>query len=126
AAFYNAVFQSMDEDDLAWAKKVTDEYRSIRRFYSCDFYNHGSAVLDPTSWAVFQYHDPDTDEGILLAFRRSESPFATAEITLGGIPEGKEIEFFDMDSGESFVSARDIAITIPTKRTSRLLKYKVK
>ncbi|MBQ2748980.1 MAG: alpha-galactosidase [Clostridia bacterium] len=126
AAFYNAVFQTMEEEDFAWAKKVTDDYRAIRRYFSCDFYNHGTSVLDESAWAIFQYHDADAGEGIVMAFRRSESPFATAEITLGGIPEGKEIEFFDMDSGESFVSARDIAITIPTKRTSRLLKYKVK
>lgn len=126
AAFYNAVFQTMEEEDFAWAKKVTDDYRAIRRYFSCDFYNHGTSVLDESAWAIFQYHDADAGEGIVMAFRRAKSPFATAEITLGGIPEGKEIEFFDMDSGESFVSARDIAITIPTKRTSRLLKYKVK
>ena len=126
AAFYNAVFQTMEEGDFAWAKKVTDDYIAIRRYFSCDFYNHGTSVLDESAWAIFQYHDADAGEGIVMAFRRAKSPFATADITLGGIPEGVAIECFDMDSGESFASTRDLAVTIQTKRTSCLLKYKVK
>ena len=86
-AFYNAVFQSMEENDFLWVKKITDEYRRIRKYISMDFYNHGSSQLDETSWTIWQYHDNDTQSGIVMAFRRSESPFDRVTITLKGLAD---------------------------------------
>ena len=79
-AFYNAIFQSMDEKDFAWAKRITDEYRSIRRYFSMDFYNHGSDCFDETSWTIWQYHDEESQSGIVMAFRRQKSPFEQVNV----------------------------------------------
>jgi len=123
-AFYNAIFQSMDDADFIWAKKITDEYRKIRKYFSCDFYNHGSAVFDDTSWAIWQYHDADSGSGIVMAFRRSESPFDTVKIKLKGLSEGKDCTFTDLDTKTSFIVAGDLEIALPQKRSCTIFEYK--
>ncbi len=124
-AFYNAVFQSMTEDDFTWAKERCDEYRKIRKYFSCDFYNHASRVLDSTSWAVWQYHDPETKNGIIMAFRRGESPFDTANIELSG-NIAFETEYYNFDTKEIFTSDNRIKIALPQKRSSVIFEYKPK
>ena len=121
-AFYNAVFQEMNEEDFAWAKQIVDEYRSIRKYFSCDFYNHGSEKFDDTSWAIWQYHDTESDSGIVMAFRRGESPFDNVSLTLKGLSD-KDYTFESFDSGEAFSGTRDIKITLQEKRTSTIIKY---
>ena len=34
--------QTMDEEDFLWAKKITDEYRAVRKYMAKEFYNHAS------------------------------------------------------------------------------------
>ena len=79
----------MSEDDFKWAKQITDEYRSIRRYFSEDFYNHGSKLFDDTSWAIWQYHDDKDQSGIVMAFRRENSPFENVKIALKGLNGGE-------------------------------------
>lgn len=124
-AYYNSIFQEMNEEDWAWAKKTAEEYLSIRKYFSQDFYNHGSAQFDMTSWAIWQYHNPETGKGIVMAFRRPESPFASAEITLGGICPEKQIAFRDLDSGETFTGNSSIILSLPEKRSSLILEYHI-
>lgn len=123
-AFYNAIFQSMDEVDFKWAKEITDEYRHIRKYMSKDFYNHGASSFDDTTWAIWQYHDADTGSGIVMAFRRSNSPFETVKIKLKGIMEGKNYIFTNLDSKTSFVTTDNLEIVLPQKRSCTIFEYK--
>ena len=123
-AFWNAVFLHMDEEDFAWAKKYTDEYRSIRRYLSLDFYNHGSACFDDTSWAIWQYHDPDTKSGIVMAFRRSNSPFDRVTVALKGIKENGRCHYTDLDTGSEYAGGGVTEIVLPEKRSSTILMYR--
>jgi hypothetical protein len=124
-AFYNTIFQSMSEEDFRWAKAVTDEYRKIRKYFSEDFYNHGSQVLDDTSWAIWQYDDPATQSGIVMAFRRSNSPFAQVDIALKGQYAGKTLTYTDLNAKVSFESDNVLQICLPEKRSSVILTYKL-
>jgi alpha-galactosidase len=124
-AFYNREFQSMDEADFAWAKKTVDEYKRIRRYFSKDFYNHASAVFDPTAWVVWQYHDAEANRGILMAFRRERSPFSSVEITLKGIDENSRLEFLNLDTSATCNGSRDLTLSLPEKRTSVVVEYSV-
>lgn len=122
--FYNAIFQSMDEEGFIWAKKVTDEYRQIRKYMSMDFYNHGSSSFDDTSWAIWQYHDADTDSGIVMVFRRCNSPFDTVKISLKGTSSKKNYTFRNLDSKAAFDSSNDLEIFLPGKRSCTIFEYK--
>lgn len=124
-ACYNTIFQSMDEEDFAWLKKMTDEYLSIRRYFSCDFYNHASSVFDDTAWCVWQYHDPDTDSGIVMAFRRSNSPFDRMTLSLSGVSEGK-YSAKNLDSGEELEIEKTLEIVLAKMRSSVIFEYKSK
>ena len=121
-ACYNAIFQAMDENDFAWMKKVSDEYRRIRNFIHKDFYSHGSMVYDDTSWAIWQYNDPETQSGAVMAFRRSASPFDNVTVNLKGLSDG-EYAFENLDTGEEYVGGRELKITLPQKRTSTIICY---
>jgi len=125
-AFYNTVFQSMDENDLKWAKSITEEYLRIRKYFSADFYDHGSSAFDPFSWAIWQYHDPETQSGIVMAFRRSESPFETVSIDLKGLIDGEIYSYYNFDSGLSFESGSSLTVALPEKRSSAIIEYRSK
>jgi len=126
AAFYSAIFQSMSKEDFKWAKEITDEYRKIRKYFSLDFYNLGSACFDDTTWAIWQYNDPETQSGIIMAFRRENSPFAGAEITLKGLLENKTYIFENLDSGEKNEGDNSLTINLPQKRSCTIIEYKLK
>lgn len=124
-AFYNAVFQSMEEADFVWAKGIIDEYKSIRHYMSKSFYNHASSVFDDTAWCVWQYHDPDTDSGIVMAFRRSNSPFDRMTLSLSGVSEGK-YSAKNLDSGEELEIEKTLEIVLAEMRSSVIFEYKSK
>ena len=122
-AFYNAIFQSMSESDFAWAKKITDEYRRIRKYFSLDFYNHASLHFDSSAWVIWQYHDSENDSGIVMAFRRSDSPFDAVNIELKGIdPKGIYI-YENLDNGTLVESNNVLAITLREKRSCTIIEY---
>ena len=113
----------MHEEDFLWAKKITEEYRSIRKYFDKDFYNHGSSVFDPTSWAIFQYHDAETESGIVMAFRREASPFKSVSVALEGLTEGKSYRFENMNDGTCFTLENALDICLTEKRSSVIFEY---
>ena len=115
----------MSEDDFITLKSVCDEYRRIRQYFSKDFYNHGAEVYDTSSWTIWQYNDEDTKSGIVMAFRRSESPFDNVTIELKGLKKNVEYTYTDIDSDKSFKGSDKLKITLPEKRTSVIYEYKI-
>lgn len=127
-AYYSTIFQKKEEIDWDAAVRTASEYARIRPFLSKDFYNLGSATSDPTAWAVWQYSDPDTGEGALVAFRRSESPASEIQISLKGVPKGSKVLLTNLSDGSRprKVSSDKIVISLPEKRSSVVLKYSLK
>jgi alpha-galactosidase len=125
-AFYNTIFQSMNEEDFKWAKQITDEYRKIRKYFSMDFYNHGSNKFDSTAWTIWQYHDNEAQSGIVMAFRRKNSPFDNVEIQLKSTVENQEYLFNDLNTGNTFIGSNAIKIHLPQKQSSVIMEYKLK
>ena len=122
-AYYNTIFQSMDEEDFVWARERINEYREIRPFFTKNFYNHGTQIYDNTAWTIWQYHDDETKGGIVMAFRRCESPFSQAEITLIGTGADGKYVYTNMDENTTFVGTADLSITLKEKRSSVIIKY---
>ncbi len=115
-----------DEKKLDWAavKKSNKEYRAIRKYFPCDFYNHGATDFDPAAWAIWQYHDPETKSGIVMAFRRAESPCDRARITLKGIPAGAKIKTENLDTGVTGELTGELEIILPARRSSTIIRYR--
>ena len=125
-AYWNAIFQDENKVDWAAAKKCCDEYRRIRKYFPCDFYNHGSAVLDPAAWAIWQYNDPEKNEGVVLAFRRAESPSSRACVALKGLPKGAPVEVENLDTGVKKTINGELEIDLPERRSSTVIVYRVR
>ena len=122
-AYWNTVFQKEGNVDWAAAKKCCDEYRRIRRYFPCDFHNLGSAGLDDTAWAIWQYHDPGASEGVLLAFRRAASPSDTIKVALKGIPAGAKVEIENLDTGKKSVVSGELEIRLLERHSSTVVLY---
>ena len=58
-------------------KKGITECKRIQKCLLGNFYPHSGANLNPRDWCVIQYHRPAEKDGIVLAFRRHESPFSS-------------------------------------------------
>ncbi len=125
-SYWNAIFQEEDKVDWAAAKKCCDEYRRIRKYFPCDFYNHGSAGMDPTAWAIWQYHDPEKGEGVVLAFRRERSPSAQATLALKGVPAGATVSVENLDTGaKETLRADALPLCLPQPRSSLVVTYRL-
>ena len=125
-AYWNAIFQKEEKVDWTAAKKCCDEYRRIRKYFPCDFYNHGSATIDPTAWAIWQYNDPEKGEGVVLAFRRAESPSSRVSIPLKGLLKGATVEVENLDTGAKSTVVGEVEINLPVRRSSTVLLYRMK
>ncbi len=58
-------------------ERAIAEGKRIRKYYFGDFYPLSVVNTSPREWCVMQYHRPDDHDGMIAAFRRHESPYAS-------------------------------------------------
>lgn len=56
-------------------RQAIAEGKRLRKYYAGDFYPLSRINFDPQDWCVFQYNRPEQQDGMVLAFRRPESPY---------------------------------------------------
>ena len=117
--------RNMESEDFLRVKKLADEYLRIRDYFNMDFYNHGSCDFDDTSWAIWQYHNPETQKGIVMAFRRENSPFETVKVNLKGILKGKIYTVENLDENSVTKITDTLEIVLKDKRSSVVFEYGV-
>ena len=106
---------------------MSKEYLKVRPYLYKDIYPLTTPGAKSDVWSAVQYHDAESDSGVLQVFRREKSPYRTADFTLGGLTEGKEYVFEDADTGEKFtLTGRELSIVIENKRQAKLWFYKTK
>lgn len=64
------------------------EGKRIRKYFFGDQYALTDITTDPKDWCVLQYHREAEGDGMVLAFRRHESPFTGYQCALHGIDAG--------------------------------------
>ncbi|HOV75975.1 MAG TPA: alpha-galactosidase [Candidatus Hydrogenedentes bacterium] len=113
-----------------WLRKMLGDLQTVRKYFLGDFYPLLSFSLAQDTWSAWQFHRSDLEEGMVLALRRSESPFSVMMPTLHGLDESAEYEFRDLDTGETVRHAgKDLAengieLRVAQKPGSRLLVYR--
>lgn len=121
--------QDNDPQLWEWHRKMMIEFLRVRPYWYGDFYPLMSCSLKPDTWMAYQLHRSDMEEGVVAAYRRSESPLTTAEFNLNGLTCQATYEFEDVDSGEKWQlvtsnqGSTNLNVTISTPRTARLLFY---
>jgi alpha-galactosidase len=114
----------------AWHRKMTADLRRAIPCYLGDLYPLTDITLKPEDWLVYQMHRADLGEGMVVAFRRENSPFISAEFALQGLDADTVYRVEDADSGESRtctgqeLATRGVPFSMPQLRDSRLLFYR--
>ena len=87
---------------LEEVRSLMGEALAMRKYFYGDFYPLLAFSLAADAWAAWQYDRPDLGEGMLVAFRRSASPFASGRLALQGLdPEGS-YEICSHDDGATW------------------------
>jgi len=112
-------------------KAAIEEGKRIRKYYFGNLYLLTDEItLDPTTWHVVQYHRPDEQDGMVLAFRRHESPDRGFAYDLREIdPEGTyEItqawDYTPFERGMEGTQLSKLWIEIPDCPGSALIEYR--
>ena len=115
--------------DVERGRKLLARYRELRHLLVGAWYPLLPQSRRLTEWAAVQYHRPDLDEGVVLVFRRAESPDRTAEVSLRGI-DGDATYELSYDVARTKIRAkgsdlmRAFQITIPEKHKSEVIVYR--
>ena len=113
----------------AWDRQMLADFYRARPFFSGDFYPLTAITPEPTAWLAYQLHRPDLDAGLVVAFRRAQSPHPAAVFRLKGLAPGGRYRFEDGDSGKqrSFASGKltktGLLVSLPEPRSCCLLFY---
>ncbi len=99
------------------AKRRIDEFKRLRPFFYGDFYPLTSHGINNDIWMAYQFHREDLKQGMILAFRRPESPYIRACLKLGGLHSeaSYELNFEDTGvkqtfTGEELAAGLDVSI----------------
>jgi len=84
--------------DFDRARKLLNEYLSIRRYFYGDYYPLTEYSVQQDSWMAWQFALPETEEGMIQAFRRPKSPFESGRFKLNGLAPQSRYEVIDRDT----------------------------
>ncbi len=128
-------FQNMDESEAAirnydWARKHFSEYKRTRTYFTEDYYPVTMPSLSKDVWSIMQFDRPEHKDGMIIAFRRSNSSMSVAKPELHAMAAGFNYRLEDADTGNvSIYSAEDLAsgdweLAIENRGESRLIFYR--
>ena len=117
------------EKDKELLQKATREYLLIKDYFSEDFYPLTKFTLQTDAWCASQYNRPEEGDGIVLVYRREDSPIKSSEFILRGLAAGAKYSFEDLDGGEPIILDADeimssgFEVVIPQKRSAKVFVY---
>lgn len=122
-----APWWEMTDEEGAWYRKILSEAKLVREYASEDFYPLTGYTIDERDWMAFQYNKPETESGLVMAFRREENETPRMTFALRGIDETAMYYLTDADDGNRVemngAALKYLSIEIDEKRSSRILKY---
>jgi alpha-galactosidase len=115
--------------DAARGKKLLGTYLEVRHLLIGAWYPLLPYSRDLDKWMAVQYHRPDLGEGMVLAFRRAESPYNSVQVSLHGLEPNAAYELsFDNTGKKVRASGKELMaewmLTLPKKRSSELIHYR--
>jgi alpha-galactosidase len=99
--FTNALFDIRNTKlDYNLLRKLVGQWRKITPCYTGDYYPLTSYSTATDTWMAWQFHRPDTGEGMVQAFRREKCIFETGRLKLRGLDPAGRYEVTDLDQGK--------------------------
>jgi len=113
------------------AKARIAEIKENQEYWYGDFYPLTPCTIASDQWIAWQLHRPDLDEGLVLAFRRAQSPEASLQVHLRGLSAdcAYETTWIDDDQRTSLRKLPGAELTnskihLEKPRTSVSVRYK--
>ncbi len=105
------------------------EFKALRHLTVGDFYPLLPYTLEADQWIGYQFHRNDLDEGLVLAFRREKSAYASVDVALRGLHAQQTYELTGTVDGEPRRAtgeelAHRLRIAIDRCPGSVLIRYK--
>jgi alpha-galactosidase len=89
--------------------RLAAQWRQIAPYYYGDFYPLTPYTTENSAWVAWQFNRPGSSDGVVQAFRRSESPTEKARFKLRGLDATAQYAVSDLDtSGEARFSGREL------------------
>lgn len=116
--------------DTELASKLMNEYKSLRHCFYGDYYPLTPYSLSEQNWMAWQFHRPDLGEGVIQAFRRTESDILSCQYKLHGLdPATRYSLVIDEDDESTIITGSELTedgliVTIPDKPSAAVITYK--
>jgi len=106
--------------------QLTAEWRQVAPFYYGDYYPLTPYTTDDTAWVAWQFNRPENGDGMVQAFRRSQSSIEMERLKLYGLDPAAE---YQMSVSDTLFTGRELAekglpITIKDPATALLITYR--
>jgi alpha-galactosidase len=120
---------SQEEFDIELLRTLMNEYLSVRHCFYGDYYPLTRFRIDQDAWMAWQFNRPDLREGIVQAFRRSESAILTCQYQLQGLEPQATYELTSLDLPETVQKSgaelmnEGLVVTIPDRPGAIVIWY---
>jgi hypothetical protein len=113
------------------ARKHLEVFKGIRKFLAEDYYLLTPQPRTFGNWEGWQFHNPETNEGFVQAFRDAQSTEPEKELVLKGLAPNVNYLLTDPYSGDKIEIKGEVAMTDGIRfelapESSRLYVYQAK
>jgi alpha-galactosidase len=115
--------------DHALLRKTVDDFRQVEKCLLGDFYPLTPYGLGEDMWLAWQFDSPESGEGMVQVFRRTNSPCEAGRFKLNGLNPSAHYRVTDLDTSVPIVIAgqeltkNGLQVSLPQKRSSAILVY---
>ncbi len=112
------------ERDVEIASQCMDKYKEIRHYLANDFYALFPQPRSKDVWDGWQYHDQESESGVIMVFQLPECPDYSKLITLHGLHNDMKAYNFEVSLGDAGVKVEkgQLLVTVGKDRCA-LIQY---
>ena len=131
AAVMNWEVTGRNSESIPAMQKSIKEYKLLRPYYYGDYYPLTTTenLTQDDIWLAYQLNRPSTGDGIIVAFRRKDSPLESITVKMHGVDPDEKYQLLNEDTQVSETLAGEVlkhgyALKLTDKPGSLLIRYK--
>ncbi len=98
-----------DDLDYNWMRQALGQWHSVAANFFGDYYPLTPYDSSDDAWMAWQFYRPEADQGLVQAFRRSNSEMESAQVELHGLDPDARYEIKNIDSpGTQTMTGREL------------------
>ena len=106
-----------------WLRRMLDVHRRARPFFRGDFYPLLEHVYSNQCWGAMQFHRPDLRAGMVVVYRRPDSPFTDAQFQLQGMAAGTVCRIDATENGKFGLTGTELKVHLSKAPTAAVMFY---